>query len=239
MHRLTAALMFALLLAAACAARAMLPTQEKVSPSQALQPNRLPAADFSTCQPPSYPREALAANHQGVTTLAVLVGSDGTVRQTELLGSSGSAALDTAASEAFSSCRYRPATLDGQAVERWTMMQYIWSTFSNHEAPSASLIRLLSKAAASGRADAQYALYSVLSTGNAQHAPRKSVALEALLVRSATGGYCPAKFQLGALYDGGTAAIPDREKAREWYRQAADCGHPMALQKLEDMAEAP
>jgi protein TonB len=239
MHRLSATFMLALLLAAACTARATSPTQEKASPSQDLQPKRMPAAEFSTCQPPSYPREVLAANHQGVTTLAVLVGSDGTVRQTELLGSSGSAVLDARAREAFASCGYRPAMLHGEPVERWTMMQFIWSTFSNDEAPSASLIRVLSKAAAEGRADAQYALYTVLSTRSAHHAPHKSVALEALLVRSATGGYCPAKFQLGALYDDGATGIPDREKALEWYRQAADCGHPMALQKLEDMAEAP
>lgn len=239
MHRLTATLMFTLLLAAALGSCASPPAQDKVSPAQALQPNPLPAADFSTCRPPSYPREALAVNHQGVTTLAVLVGSDGTVRQTELLGSSGSAVLDTAATEAFSSCGYRPATLDGHPVERWTMMQYIWSTFSNHEAPSAGLVRLLSKAAAEGRADAQYALYVVLSTRNAQRAPERSVALEALLLRSAAGGYCLAKFQLGALYDGSTTGRPDMAQARDWYRQAADCGHPMALQKLANMEAAP
>jgi TonB family protein len=229
----------ALLLAAACAACSTPSTQNKASMERTPQAAQAPAAEFSTCTPPSYPRGAAARGEQGLTTVGVLVRADGTARRTEVLGSSGSAALDGAAREAFSSCRFRPAMVGGQPVERWTTIQYIWELTSNREPPPPSLVQLLGKAAEAGQADAQYALYIVLGAVNMPQAPEKRAALEGLLRHSANGGYCLAKFQLGALYQRGILFATDQAQARAWYQQAADCGNPIALQELEEMAAAP
>lgn len=64
---------------------------------------------------PTYPATARAARISGTVELLVLVGRDGRVISVQVL--SGSALLASAAKEAVEQWRYRPAILDGQAVE--------------------------------------------------------------------------------------------------------------------------
>jgi periplasmic protein TonB len=64
---------------------------------------------------PTYPAIARAARISGTVELSVLVGRDGRVISVEVL--SGSTLLASAAKEAVEQWRYRPAILDGQAVE--------------------------------------------------------------------------------------------------------------------------
>jgi protein TonB len=63
----------------------------------------------------------------GVSMMAFLVGSDGTVRESRLLKSSGYAILDHAAEAALRLCRFKPALKNGHTVAAWQPVQYAWS----------------------------------------------------------------------------------------------------------------
>jgi len=90
------------------------------------QPQPQPPQD-QDCAPPVYPDAALQARLSGVSMLAFLVGSDGTVREARLLKSSGHAILDQAAEAALRLCRFRPTLKDGQPVAAWQPVQYAWA----------------------------------------------------------------------------------------------------------------
>jgi TonB family protein len=79
------------------------------------------------CTPPAFPAGAQQARMSGVSMMAFLVGSDGAVRETRLLKSSGYAVLDEAAQAALKLCRFRPTLKDGQAVAAWQPVQYVWA----------------------------------------------------------------------------------------------------------------
>ena len=90
------------------------------APAQPQQPGQ-------DCAPPVYPAEALQARMSGVSTMALLVGSNGAVREARLLKSSGHAILDQAAQAALRLCRFTPALKDGQPVAAWQPVQYAWA----------------------------------------------------------------------------------------------------------------
>jgi protein TonB len=90
------------------------------------QPQPQPPQD-QDCAPPVYPDEALQARMSGVSMMAFLVGSDGTVREARLLKSSGHAILDQAAEAALRLCRFKPTLKDDQPVAAWQPVQYAWA----------------------------------------------------------------------------------------------------------------
>jgi TonB family protein len=79
------------------------------------------------CSKPVWPAEALKARYTGTTTLSYLLGTDGSVRDTKVIKSSGHPILDDAAQEGFRRCRFKPVVKNGQPVEAWYRMQYVWS----------------------------------------------------------------------------------------------------------------
>lgn len=81
----------------------------------------------SACARPVYPRSSLRAEHQGIVTMSFLISVEGKVVDAKILTSSGHALLDTTALEAISLCRFKPAIVDGQAIEAWTKVQYRWT----------------------------------------------------------------------------------------------------------------
>jgi TonB family protein len=81
----------------------------------------------SGCLKPAYPTDALRVEATGTVTMQFLVGIDGTVRDAKLKKSSGNASLDTTAMNALSKCRFKPAQVDGQPVEQWQEVKYVWS----------------------------------------------------------------------------------------------------------------
>jgi D-alanyl-D-alanine endopeptidase (penicillin-binding protein 7) len=90
-------------------------------------PARTPAiADFSSCKKPRWPKEDLAAGHEGKVTLRFLISEDGRVVDSRLQSSSGYPALDQSAREGIAKCRFVPATEDGKPVQAWMQMQYVW-----------------------------------------------------------------------------------------------------------------
>lgn len=205
--------------------------------SVAPMPPDAPSFDRNTCPLPSYPPEARQRGEQGVTALGLLVGTDGSVRRMELLNSSGSTVLDTAMQDALTRCRFKPAVVQGQGVERWQLMQTIWQI--QDENPMEMLTWLLDVAATQGSPAAQYALYTMLSMEAAKlrpgQRPPSPGRYTVLLRRSAAGGNCLAKHLLGHLYENGIAVKQDLRQAREWYEQASACGNPVAADRLAHM----
>jgi TonB family protein len=97
-------------------------------PAAAPNPAERPAMiDFRTCGRPAYPPGEVREKHTGTVTLNFLVGADGTVRKAEIRTSSGYPALDQAALDSLSGCRFTPGTSAGAPVEKWARVQYKWS----------------------------------------------------------------------------------------------------------------
>jgi TonB family protein len=101
-------------------------TRTASAPAQPQQPPQQQVPD-QHCAPPVYPQEALQARMSGVSMMAFLVGSDGTVRESRLLKSSGYAILDHAAEAALRLCRFKPTLKNGHTVAAWQPVQYAWS----------------------------------------------------------------------------------------------------------------
>lgn len=79
-----------------------------------------------TCARPAYPKPDLERKHGGTVTLRFLLGADGGVKQSLVHTSSGHPSLDEAARLAIGKCRFNPPMVDGQPVEGWTAIQYVW-----------------------------------------------------------------------------------------------------------------
>jgi protein TonB len=76
-------------------------------------------ASWAGNAPPPYPAAAKRMGEQGEVRLDVHVGADGSVIDVQVRASSGSPALDRSAMDAVRRWRFRPATVDGQAVSEW------------------------------------------------------------------------------------------------------------------------
>lgn len=100
--------------------------QQAVAADQATQ-NAGPVADVTICAKPVWPQDALAAKQTGTVTMALLIGSDGKVKQSKISKSSGYKELDIAARDGVSKCTFRPGTMEGKPAEAWMMFQYVWS----------------------------------------------------------------------------------------------------------------
>ncbi|PRC92586.1 energy transducer TonB [Solimicrobium silvestre] len=83
--------------------------------------------DAKSCDKPEYPRNALRNEYTGVVTLALLIGLDGKVIDAKVEQTSGHKELDQAALAGLSLCKFKPATLNGQAQKSWAKLQYAWN----------------------------------------------------------------------------------------------------------------
>lgn len=103
------------------------PVQDK-QPVTASAPSESKAvALFNSCAKPVYPREDHEARHEGTVTLSFLVGADGRTREAKIIKSSGYPGLDESARNGIAKCDFKPATKDGQPVESWVPIQYVWT----------------------------------------------------------------------------------------------------------------
>jgi protein TonB len=82
--------------------------------------------DFSTCDKPDYPRNSLRNEEQGTVRLQFLIGLDGRVADSKIEKSSGFRALDAAAKNALSLCKFKPGSVDGKPQQSWTVVDYVW-----------------------------------------------------------------------------------------------------------------
>jgi periplasmic protein TonB len=76
-------------------------------------------ASWSGNAAPPYPAAARRLGEQGEVRLDVHVGVDGSVLDVQLRTSSGSPSLDRSAMDTVRRWRFKPATVDGQAVSEW------------------------------------------------------------------------------------------------------------------------
>jgi TonB family protein len=84
--------------------------------------------DFNSCAKPMYPHSELAAGHEGTVQMKFQVMADGAIASSRVERTSGYPALDEAALSALNRCRFQPARKDGQAVQSWADVQYVWTT---------------------------------------------------------------------------------------------------------------
>lgn len=84
-------------------------------------------ADASGCALPAYPPAAAREGVAGTSTLALLVGADGRVSSARIEHSSGSRVLDSAALNALSLCKFKPATNNGVPEAGWAKLAFVWT----------------------------------------------------------------------------------------------------------------
>jgi bla regulator protein BlaR1 len=112
-------------LAAACIAGcAQLPAAQK---APAPLPVTRPVADFGTCAKPLWPKQSLRNENTGTVTLQFKISEDGRVEESKVKNSSGHPALDEAARDGISKCRFKPGTEGGKPKAAWMQMQYVWT----------------------------------------------------------------------------------------------------------------
>lgn len=80
-----------------------------------------------SCTPPEYPEDAEDMEQTGTSVLQFLIDTSGNVAGSRVQSSSGHASLDNAALRALSQCKFKPAIgADGNPVESWTSIRYVW-----------------------------------------------------------------------------------------------------------------
>jgi TonB family protein len=115
----------ALGLAAACL---VMVAHAATGPQHPVAHTHTPAlAEFRSCAKPEWSQPDLLAGHQGTVTLQFLVSPDGTPVESRVLRSSGYRGLDEAARAGIAKCHFKPATHDGEPVQEWMRMQYVWT----------------------------------------------------------------------------------------------------------------
>ncbi|AVR98706.1 energy transducer TonB [Pseudoduganella armeniaca] len=187
------------------------------------------AADIGNCARPEWPREALRLGQHGKVTLEFLVGEDGSVRDARVAGSSGHPLLDVAAQEGIRRCRFKPATQDGQPVESWMKLQYVW-TLDTAPRYDVATVKTMREAAAGGAPDAVLRLAQVqLSPAQAAYDPPAAVAA---LRQLAARGNAAAQALLGYCYETGTGVQRDHAQAQALYAPAAAAGDADAKRGL-------
>lgn len=199
------------------------------APQADIATRREPTVAPATCPKPVYPRESLRVDHQGVVTVAFLIGVDGSVRDTRILSSSGHPALDSSAAAALASCRFKPARTGGQAVELWQPVQYVWALSG---ANSVSVEQYVRRAADQGSLDAKYAL----SRLRGEKTPEANAERQRLLRAAAEEGHSMAQYSMAETYMRGLGVAVDRKQALDWYQKSAAQGNVLAVQRLKMLA---
>lgn len=71
---------------------------------------------------PDYPLSLIRAGIEGAATVRVLIGTDGRVKQVEMVSATDPAFFDATRKQALRYWRFRPATTDGTPTESWRVM---------------------------------------------------------------------------------------------------------------------
>jgi TonB family protein len=94
--------------------------------ANAAEPTARPKA--VNCIVPNYPTAWIDDDVQGTVRLAVLVDSDGSVKDAKVVESSGRKVLDKASLRASSTCKFGVKSKDSDSASGWTTLQYKWVT---------------------------------------------------------------------------------------------------------------
>lgn len=79
---------------------------------------------IKTTKMPVYPRSMVKQGVSGKTVVRVLIGTDGSVRETTIEESSGQSLLDSAALEAARNTEFNPAVVDEKAVSAYALLPF-------------------------------------------------------------------------------------------------------------------
>lgn len=180
--------------------------------------------NFATCAKPLYPPEALRQEQTGTVTLSFLIGTDGAVEGSKIVKSSGFPLLDKAASDGIGRCKFNPTLVDGQPVQAWMQMQYVWTLGGAGPDPAQAAADLARAVAGAERGDPAYQHQLGLIHVNAAGLARKPRAAMELWRKAAGQGYVPAQLSLAMGLRVGLAGPADEAQAMDWYRKAADLG---------------
>ena len=85
-----------------------------------------PVVLASSCEKPEYPSASRRANETGTVLLSFLIDQSGKVIDSKIERSSGFRRLDEAAKAGLGLCKFRPATVNGAAVQAWARIEYVW-----------------------------------------------------------------------------------------------------------------
>jgi TonB family protein len=185
--------------------------------------------DFQGCALPVWPKEALRKEQTGAVTLGFLIGSDGAVKDTRVHVSSGFPLLDEAAQSGIMRCTFKPATRNGEPLEAWMKMKYVW-TLDKTAGATATTDAAMLAAANRGDAQAQLAMANRAMVG--QGMPQSQQEAARWIRLAADQGNASAQNNLGSLLEKGTGVQQDLTEAALWYRKAADQGLPVAENNL-------
>ncbi|MFN2644614.1 MAG: energy transducer TonB [Burkholderiales bacterium] len=98
-----------------------------VPPPAPAAPARTPPVVLaSSCEKPDYPPASRRANETGTVLLSFLIDANGKVIDSKVERSSGFRRLDEAARAGLGLCKFRPATVNGAAVQAWARIEYVW-----------------------------------------------------------------------------------------------------------------
>ncbi len=82
-------------------------------------------SNIDLCKP-QYPRSSRRRGEQGTVVLRFLINEDGKAEKAEIKSSSGFEKLDTAAKKGLFSCKFLPATENGNFVKDWAVIPYVF-----------------------------------------------------------------------------------------------------------------
>ncbi len=85
-----------------------------------------PDLHFASALQPTYPPSMIRAEREGTVKLRVLVGTDGRVRQVEVVSSADEAFATVTRDQALKRWRFIPATSDGNPIESWREMTVVF-----------------------------------------------------------------------------------------------------------------
>jgi TonB family protein len=121
------AFLAALILLPLAAAAQANKNSEDYFPKFAREEQRAEVFSFDSCIKPEWPKASLRNEETGTVTIQFTVAANGRLLKHEVVRSSGFALLDRAAAEGLGTCKFRPAMLDGRAVQSVAKMQYVWT----------------------------------------------------------------------------------------------------------------
>lgn len=101
------------------------PTTTPAAIPAVTMPNFASEAALRACRP-GYPTQAARREEQGAVHLRLVIDETGKMRSAEVINSSGWPVLDQASIEAFSHCKFRPGTRNGQAIVSRFDTLYVW-----------------------------------------------------------------------------------------------------------------
>ncbi len=81
---------------------------------------------IDSCDKPVYPKASLRNEESGTVVLRLKIAANGAILENVVARSSGFRELDKSAIAGFATCKYRPATINGRAVQSNAQISFIF-----------------------------------------------------------------------------------------------------------------